>query len=175
MDDDVLERAMVVRLSLEPVNRGLNGSYLGVKCYLAVADGLEPWAMAGPVPLSSVVISQPKPADLRREPPVQAWQVTEGVGFRLPIHNVRSRGVGVLDSTCCPSRIRSPLFVAAANHFEVRCRPESSSGCGGKSARLGVSSEMARTAVRSRSCLRSRAVPLGGRLPRVWRLHPRPC
>jgi hypothetical protein len=60
-----------------------------------VPSVLAPWAMAGPVPMSSAVMIHPKPADSRNEPSVQAWHASiSGMFGLLPTHWVGRRGRG---------------------------------------------------------------------------------
>jgi len=87
-----------------------------------------PYARAELHPASSAEMSQPKPAERRKEPSVQAWHVR--ACERRTCHWIRPRGVGVMRSTSRPSLSRRPW--AREYHLETRWRLESSSGCEGR-------------------------------------------
>jgi hypothetical protein len=119
-----------------------------------------PSAMTGPSPLLSVVISQPKPAALRKDPSVQAWYLSiPSLGL---VHGVLSRTLGELVSTCRPSLTRRLLSLASENHRGIRCLLESSVALGGRRSRLCVPSGAASAEASSRSRLRSNAGFAGG-------------
>jgi hypothetical protein len=101
------------------------------KAVCLVPSVLAPWAIVGPAPISSPVITHPNPADLRKDPSVQAWHASiSGMSGLLAVHNVGRRGRGEVFSTFSPSLTKRSLPVpeASENHFEIRWRLESSSG-----------------------------------------------
>jgi hypothetical protein len=109
------------------------------KAVCLVPGVLAPWEIVGPAPISSSVITRPNPGDLRKDPSVQAWHTS--IFWRsglLAIHGVGHRGRGEVFSMFPPSLTSRPLSEASVNHLGIRWRPESSSGCVGSRAFLGV-------------------------------------
>ena len=87
-----------------------------------------PWVIGGPAPMSSGVEAHPNPADVLKDLSVQAWHVsTREVGGH--VHEVCRRGLEVVLSVFCPSRMGRPWAVAAVNRLEMRCRLRPQGGC----------------------------------------------
>ena len=72
--------------------------------------------------MSSEVMTHPSPADVQKDPPVQAWHVSTEVGWL--VHGICRRGLGVVLSMFCHPPIKRLGAVPAVNHLEIRRRPE---------------------------------------------------
>jgi len=82
-----------------------------------------PSCSAVPLPRLSVVTTQPRPPETRKEPSVQAWQVRPRTGGA--VHAVLRLKRGLTSSTRRPSLIRRWLE-ASVNHLGILCLLESS-------------------------------------------------
>ena len=119
-----------------------------------------PWAMGSPAPVPSLVITQPTPAESRKEPSVHAWAVWAWSGGVY--HGVYCRRLGAVRSMYCPSFTSLPRSEAPWNQSDFRFRDESSPANAGRSLRLGASGTALSAEARSRSRRRSRLGRVGG-------------
>jgi hypothetical protein len=119
-----------------------------------------PSVVGGPIPLSSMVTTQPSPAASRKEPSAQAWH---SLAFLLGVdQGVFRLGYDLLSSTFRPSFTRRFRSEASANHRGIQCLLESFVAGGGSSNFFGVSAGALKAAAISRSRLRSEVGPVGG-------------